>query len=364
VAALSFNTIFTLEARSNVLLGVTAEHFKLTDHEVFHDLQRSLEELQQVLKSKGIQYQDLKTALVPSADKTERAFVFNWQRIDDLHYGGVIVEHALPAFDPRSNHGVLLGDFIYRKDHHGWAITELKDNLVAAGEPYAGQGLDLCFLYANNLRDAQAAALDAAFKQLPAYVGYLDFTFASPIKAYVSMMLVRAFIKHRKVILQGHEDDRPNTQDVSMLAYDFAKAGYTVRSLQSWMYGIFLSYKIERPVFLPDDEDTRFSLNALGASAAELDQFEVLLDPRKLQYLRDNHLHGLNRAGCAQLSAEDIRELIRWKVKANYIYNLARSEDGSTMKFNIILENPGVARVVCALEILPAKKQLRVITLF
>jgi hypothetical protein len=72
----------------------------------------------------------------------------------------------------------------------------------------------------------------------------------------------------------------------------------------------------------------------------------------------------LERSGFEGLSSADIAEQIRCKVKANYIYNLARSEDGSTMKFNILLENPGLARFLCALEHRPQDRQLRVITLF
>ena len=102
----------------------------------------------------------------------------------------------------------------------------------------------------------------------------------------------------------------------------------------------------------------------MGASQAELDEFEVVLDDQKLQYLKDNHPEGLERSGFASMSAEEIAKQVRSKVKANYIYNLARSEDGSVMKFNIILENLGVSRSLCALEHLPREKKLRVITLF
>lgn len=359
-----FNTIFTLEARSHVLLEVIAAHFKMTDEQVFWDIQRSHQEVMQVLASKGIKYQDLRNALVPTTDRNERAYLFNWKKVDAFNYGRVIVEHALPAFDPRSSHSVLLGDWIYHEEHNAWFIGELRKALAGVAGQYAGHGHDIYIVYVNNLSDGQADALHSAFQSLQAYLGFLDLNFASPLKAYISTMLVRAFIKHRKLIIQGHEDDRPNSENISMLPYGFEDAGYALRSLQSWLYGIFLSFKIERPVFLPNDTDTRFSLLAMGASQAELDEFEVVLDDRKLQYLKDNHSEGLKRSGFAGLAAPDIAQQIRGKVKANYIYNLARSEDGRTMKFNILLENPGLARFLCALEHRPQDKQLRVITLF
>lgn len=359
-----FNTIFTLEARSHMLLEVAAEQFKMTDEQVFRDIQQMHKELVQVLASKRINYEDLRNALVPATDRNERAYLFNWNKVGDANYGRVIIEHALPAFQSKSSHSVLLGDWIYRKEHNGWAIEELRRSISGAPAPYTGIGHDLYIAYVNNLTDVQADALHSRFQSSPAYVGFLDLSFASAVKFYISTMLVRAFIKHKKLIIQGHEDDRPNSQDISMLPYDFQGAGYSLRSLQSYLYGIFLSYKIERPIFLPGDTDTKFSLLAMGTSPAELDDFEVVLDEPRLGYLLKDHLPGLQRAGLAQLSAKDITEQIRSKVKANYIYNLARSEDGSVMKFNIILENPGVARFRCALKLLPQNKRLEIITLF
>ena len=360
---MQFDAIYTLEARSHMLLEVVAEHFKLSDAQMFREIQNHHKTLVQVLSSKGIQYADLKNALVPTTDRNERAYLFNWRELGEANYGRVIVERALPAFQPQSTHSVLLGDWIYHKDHNAWFIAELKKALLSTPAVYRGVGHDLYIVYLNNLSDGQAEAMHAAFQGMPAYLGYLDLNFASPLKGYISTMLVRAFIKHKRIILQGHEDDRPNTQNISMLPYGFQNAGYSLRSLQGLLYGVFLSYKIERPVFQLGDTDTKFSLIAMGASHAELDKYEVLLDERRLQFLRGKHLHGLERAGYAELSAVEIAEQIRSKVKANYIYYLTRFEDG-TMKFNIALENPGVARFRCALKHLPETKQLEVITLF
>lgn len=364
MTALLFNTIFTLEARSHILLEVMAGHFEMTNEQVFRDIQNSHRELVQVLVSKGIQYKDLRNALIPTTNRHERAYLFNWSKVDSANYGREIVEHALPAFDPRSSHSVLLGDWIYHKEHNDWAIAELQKALAGAAEPYTGHGHDLYMVYVNNLSKGQADALHRCFQALPAYVGFLDLTFASVVKFYISTMLVRAFIKHRKFVIQGHEDDRSNCENISMLPYGFENAGYSLRSLKSWLYGVFLSFKIERPIFLPDDTDTKFSLLAMGVSSTELDELEVVLDERKLQYLKENHPEGIERSGFEGMSAADITEQIRIKIKSNYIYNLARSVDGSTMKFNILLENPGVARFLCALELRPQDRQLRVITLF
>ncbi len=130
-----FDTIFTPEARSHMLLEITAEHFKMTDEQVFRDIQNSHRELVQVLASKSIQYKDLRNALIPSTNRNERAYLFNRSNIDEANYGRAIIEHALPAFDPRSSHSVLLGDWLHKKEHNGWAIDELLKAIFGAAEP-------------------------------------------------------------------------------------------------------------------------------------------------------------------------------------------------------------------------------------
>ena len=134
-----------------MLLEVMAEHFNMTDEQVSRDIQNSHRELVQVLASKGIQYKDLRNALIPTTNRNERAYLFNWSKVDAGNYGRVIIEHALPAFDPRSSHSVLLGDWLYHKEHNGWAVDELRKALAGASEPYTGHGHDLYIVYVNNL---------------------------------------------------------------------------------------------------------------------------------------------------------------------------------------------------------------------
>jgi hypothetical protein len=131
-----------------------------------------------------------------------------------------------------------------------------------------------------------------------------------------------------------------------------------------WLYGWFLSYKIERPVLDKDDSDTRFSLNAMAAIPRPIAEFRVELDEEKLVYLQREKTGSLRRAGLGALTAAEIAAQIRQKLAMNYIYSLARAVQGGTMKFNIVLENSRVARTTCALEYQPQQGCLRVITLF
>jgi hypothetical protein len=91
-----FQTIHTLEARSNALLEVTQEHFKLTNPQVFQMIQGLLKPTIDILASKGVVYDQLRPVLVPSRDRHDRALVFNYNKFDTGDYGSDVVHRLIP----------------------------------------------------------------------------------------------------------------------------------------------------------------------------------------------------------------------------------------------------------------------------
>jgi len=364
--AYNFDVIFTVEARSNVFLEVMTEHFRLSESRVFAEIQNSVRQLRGILDAKGVAYADLKRALVPSIDKTERAFVFDWTKFEVAGYGREVMHRLLPILDRRSTQSVLCGDWTAR-DH----FADVLEASTAHGRNHpilrrnSGGGDTFYFVYLNNLPKKMASDIDQAFTGYPPYVGSVDLTFQSLLKAFLSTMLVRAFVKHRTIVIQSHEDDRDPREDVNLLGYDFAASGYyQVRSVPIWLYGLFLSYKIDRPVASDGDTDTRFSLNALGQTPLPMSDLDVILEQRKVAYLQREKAGSMKRAALEGLSAQQIARQIREKLSGNYFYNLARATDGETLKFDVVIENARESRTVCALEYRPQDKAVRVITFY
>jgi hypothetical protein len=362
-----FQTIHTLEARNNMLLEVTQQHFKLSDPQVFQMIQGVLQPTVDILASKGIVYEKLRSVLVPSRDRHDRALVFNYNNFDTGLYGQDVVHRLMPMLRRDSSHSLLFGDWLNGEP------SDMAFGKWLAGSPGAvgSVNLDLAhercspyyFAYLNNLTNADAARLDQGFRSHPAYVGSLDMDFDSPVKTYLSTCLIRDFIKHRKVIIKGHEDDRDPAEDHNLSPFDFDQFGLTVRSLPSVHYGVLLSYKIER-LHQPEDGDRRFSLNALTPAPRLFDDFKVQVDEAKWKYLQEEKGGSLKRAGMRGLDAAGIASRIREKVDGSYIYRLSRAINGDTLKFNVMIEAiPGV-RTECALEYLPAQRLLRIITLY
>ncbi|MDO9466709.1 MAG: hypothetical protein Q7J36_05360 [Thiobacillus sp.] len=358
--------IFTLNARDNVMLEVMRDYFKLTTEVVHREIQELHIATRKILHSKGVEYEQLKSGLVPIIDRHEAGFIFDSQCIDSSWYGLEVAKATLPLHDRRSTNSVLCGDLIGDDQHLIFDI--LQESLVLARSFTFEHGTSLYCVYVNNLSDAALTTTHETLCKFQPYVGFIPATFASHAKTYLSSILVNTYLKHGNTIIMGHEDDRPNGEDVNLVGYPFEDFGYRVVSLQSTYFDLFLGYKIERPVFPGFEVDTEMSLNAVSATVLRIDDFTVELEEAKHNYLKSEKLGKLEKAGIAELDREELAQLIRAKVAANYIYNLAYLPDHDVIKFNLMLEVPRAdggypTRILAALEYQPNKKNLRVITL-
>ena len=123
-------------------------------------------------------------------------------------------------------------------------------------------------------------------------------------------MLGNAFLKHRNIVLIGHPDDCDNDDDVNVVGYPFEKNGFTIRSLQSMYYSLFLEYKIQRPVFDRHETDSEFSINAIHPRPMPLDRMKIRLDPAKHGYLTTQKANSLKRIGLLDKGADDLKAMI------------------------------------------------------
>jgi hypothetical protein len=343
-----FETIYSLDSRGNVMLDVFADRFNMSDARIFREIQLGFSELEPYLAKKGIRYQDLKPALVPDAKKLERAFMFDWTACSSGWYGNEIHNLILPLLPRESSRSVLVGDWV---GQHRFAeiFSASKDDPgrhVLAREDVPET---VYFVYLNNLTEAAARKIESELAKCNAYVGALDLTYMSLLKACLAHMLMRVYIQHRSVIIQPHEDDFLLDEDENLIGYDFQKHGYRERSVPESLYRWFLSYKIECPVLPTHSSDTRFSLNALTPAPVALQNLVIVLEDAKHQYLLKEKEGSMERSGLLSMSTQEIATQIKSKLNSNYIYNLAWTECDPTLKFNIMLEKPGIAKYTVAM---------------
>jgi hypothetical protein len=358
-------TIFTLNTRSHVMLEVIRDEFELKPEQMRREIAALHTELLSVFRSKGIVYTDLRSALTPSTDRYEAAFLFDAHAFDSGLYGRETFNWILPLLDPRSTQSILHGDLDGNDQR---LIFEILRESVAWSRSFTFRhSTQIYCVYINSLTMPQLERLRVGLVACPAYLGFIDTTFSCRAKVLLSTTLSSFIVKKGQSLIVGHEDDRSNDENVNITFYPLQDFGHRLFSLQAQYFSIFLAYKIERPAFNHLEADTELSLNAISDEVILFDGFDVVLDEAKYQYLLNAKSGKLRQAGLTDVGREQLAELIRAKLTANYIYNLTYLEEHDVMKFNLLIEVPRrsgyPARLTAALEYIPGSKSLRVITL-
>lgn len=361
-------TIFTLDARDNIYLDVVKNMFNLDESRIYTEINSVFDDCVSILNKKQITYQDLKSALIPS-DKNEIAFVFDSLQIKNAWYGLPVMSAILPLLDKNSSNSVLVGDYIGENHMAGRLHATFFENIKSVRKIDYQHHSQFYIVYINNLSDKMVETLNHGLKPFKPYVGYFDLTYSSFIKTYISTILVRLFIKNKMTIIQRHEDDRSNDENINISGYPFEENGYTCKSIQSIYYSLFLSYKIERQVFDGFQSDTTFSINAITDNVFDITDFKLLVEEKKLPYLLKEKADNMERAGIANLTIKEIELLIKEKISSNYIYNLTFLKAHKTLKFNILIETTRTDsnkpfKLTVGLEYKPTEKTLRLITMF
>ncbi|WP_144043696.1 hypothetical protein [Sphingobacterium cellulitidis] len=360
----AIRTIYTIDARENVYLESMAEAMKL-DNETVHDVIGSMfEELLNELKKVKINYSDLKNCLTPQKKKREIAFVFDSVKTESDMYGARIITKLFSIFDKKSCNSVLVGDLIGSRNAEN-VIRDAFFHFLVKEKEVNYLSNDLFFIvYINNLSDFAFNNIRQTLVDYKPYIGYLDLTYSNPFKHYLSTILIRNFIKDRDQVITPDED----TGYHNPTWYSFEDHGFKCKAINSLYYGLFLSYKIERPAMLTE-EDIRFSLNAVSSAVFRLSDFNLVIEEPKLQYLVSNKRDNLERAGMLDMSIDELQHQIKIRINTNYIFNLCILKEYHTVKFNIMLESgrkdsDNRMKLEAALEYRADDKILRLITMF
>ncbi|QFX97047.1 hypothetical protein GCD22_02910 [Acidithiobacillus thiooxidans ATCC 19377] len=167
-----------------------------------------------ILASKGIQYSDLRSALVPSADRHEAAFIFDSTEIESGMYGREVLKQVLPLLDPRTTQSVLVGDLL--GDDQDLIVEILQESMILARSFTFRHSTLLYGVYINNLSSTTLSQLHEKLVAFPAYLGHIPTSFASRAKAYLSLSMANLFLKKNRTLILGHEGDRSNAENINI----------------------------------------------------------------------------------------------------------------------------------------------------
>lgn len=357
--------IFTIDARENVFLETMKASLNLSTQEIYKEIRRLFETLIDNLKEKNINYEHLKNALVPRPDRKEIALVFDTIQIDSAGYGHDVFLNILPLLERDATFSCLCGDYIGSNENQIFLRDIFFEEINEINTAIYKHSTQFFIVYFNNLSDRQFTILTEGLAHYKPFTGYFDLTFSSPIKTILSTQLVRFFIKHKMTILLSSEEN----EDGNSTMYPLEENGYTCLGIDALCYGIFLSYKIEREIFPGFETDTSFSINAISQNVLDINDFKLVIEEKKLQYLLDKKIGNLERANLHILTRDELAEIIQKKIQDNYLYNLGYLASFNTIKFNILLEVPRIdkklpMKLTAALEYIEMDKELRLITMF
>ncbi|MGN6202146.1 MAG: hypothetical protein ACTHNY_07050 [Solirubrobacterales bacterium] len=349
------------------MLEVIRSQFDLSPAVMRREIEQALEITVDAIAAKGVQYSKLKNALIPQRDRWERAFLFDTDRIEEGWYGLPVAEALIPLLPRQLSCSIQLGDLIIEDQELGFDL--LRSYAVPCRPVQLGYTNQIYCLYLNNLTRTMAESITEGLRGYEGFCGYVDATFSSPMKDWLSVTLVDGYLKHRGTVLNGHEDDVPDEEDRNMKGWPWEAHGYSCRSIRDMYFHLFLSYKIERRVLPWAETDTHFALTAISGRPLPLADLDVEVAAAKRKYLQENHGSSLARAGLIELSEEKLAEMIKDKINDSYIYYLRYLEEHDSSLFNLMLEvedpeKERVTRLLASLEYCPQQRLLKLVTLF
>lgn len=331
----SFDTepfiIHSINGYTNVLIEVIAKTQDLSDNDIHKLLHAMHQQVVSTLLAKGIDYNDLSTALTPRSNKNEIAFVFDSSQSKSSYYGGEFSEvwlSALRSAGGPTRTAILEGDVIGLPSWLVWKI--LDEQLVrplGQKTPQLSPG-QYFVVYFTNISNNHLNKLDHAMRSLSlAYLGYINCSGSVSLKTSLPLVQVALRIDN-KIITTEDEDGNTNPH-----GYAFNKFGFDVMGVNEDLYGTLLDFRIDMGIPEWSKSDSTVALGALSGIMRNIASMTLTIDNARFEYLKSEkpgYGHGVSirKAGLEKLSKDRLAEAIKNELSKNLLYNL-RSVTGS-----------------------------------
>jgi hypothetical protein len=359
--------IHTLETRDYFGLDVMKDHFNLSYIDIHNIIRNQYEEMIKELNDKGINYNSLKNMLTPQKSTREICLVFDTNQINESWYGKEVFNKYFPLVKDYNNFCVFEGDFIGNNKNQQILFNELSKNLIIVNETIYQNSNQYYLIYINNLSTKKIINIINGLAFYKPFCGYLDFTYSSILKTYISRFIGQRYFILNKHMVQSSSD--PENDSIPSISYDITQYNYNSIVISDMNYRLFLTYKIEREYYNTDISDQLNSLASISTEAKLLQGFKIIIEDKKYNYLINEKRGGLKATIFGYIDKEEIEKIIQNKINNNYIFNLNFSEEYNVLKFNTIIEinridKPEVYRYLVALEYKPKNNELRLITMY
>jgi len=323
--------IHSINAYTNVLIEVIAETQDLSGYDIHKLLRTMHQQVVSALLAKGVDYNDLSTALTPRSNKYEIAYVFDSSQSKSSYYGGEFSEvwlSALRSAGGPTRTAILEGDVIGLSPKLVWKI--LDEQLVKPLDqkiPYLSPE-QYFVVYFTNVSDSHLNKISHAMRLMsPAYLGYINCSGSMLFKTGLPLVQVALRIDN-KIITTEDEDGNANPH-----GYAFNKFGFDVTGINEDLYGTLLDFRIDMGVPDWNESDGAIALGALSGIMRNIASMTLAIDDTRFEYLKSEkpgygHGTSIRKAGLGNLSKDELAEAIKTELNKSLLYNL-RSVTGS-----------------------------------
>lgn len=365
-------TIHVLNNYTDMSFWVLAEHFKLTGTQIGAAIRAEHQRVVEQLTAVGVEYLALRNALVPQTSRHEVAFIIDSTQVQSGLYGYSMADTWLPivrSVGPAKT-AIRIGDIVDLAADLVWA--ELENKLVGTGDFPRLHCTGYFVVYLTNLSTNQLRTLHEKLTvATPAYLGYVDCSVWTPLKA--GLLLPQVGLRVGNTIVTGcDEEGTPNAY-----GYPFAEAGFDVVGIPGELYGPFLGHRLDNGVSYWADQDSSLSLTAIGGNMNPAATTTITIDENRITYLGAGHGQSLSKAGLAQLDKGRLEQAIQERLYRGLIYNIRFNDiytDGvPTPEFNALMysiqvefpDNTGILkRYQVGLKYTPETHTSEVVTFF
>lgn len=269
--------IWTLNARDNMLFDLVMQHANLAYIDLGPEIRQIHAQTVEMLASKGLAYEQLRSALVPHTEPelADMVLVFDRARIDDGWYGLAIADRVLPLLERDWSGSILEGDLIWPGKYEHKAVSLLRElpslrlpaEIRTTGQFFA--------VYLTNLNKHRKQKLIDGLREYEPFIGGVETHYESPLKNWMSLTLANSYVKYQSTFIGAHEPDIERVDERNLRLWPLDEHGYRCVSVPSDFYfNPFLSYKIERSPVLDDSvSDTLHGLSTISGDPQKFDGF-------------------------------------------------------------------------------------------
>lgn len=291
-------------------------------------MQGEAKHVRDLMHSQGLNYDSLKSALIPSANGVQAVFFYDWLDDPSWNYAVAFAEKYLPHLRDQLRTAVKHGDIL------GDAPISSLDRLLRRARTSDIQWATQYAVYFSNLRPDDVETLHSALAPDPRYSGYIDVTFASDVRNYLARTLADQWLVYDKTMIMNHGGDDPLVGTEDPVGYDLPDKGYRVVSLTDTYHAGFFTYKIEADDAKQSADDRVLTLAAVTGELIDVDNVVVTVHPDKVEkylLIDPNKLRLMTSIGLQDVTPKDLENTIRDRLSRNYIYDLRFAQDGTPL---------------------------------